>query len=349
MQGETMFRVAIFNHQAELNDTFLAQMAALGAQAIDFVRDTDMPGVKEHGLPDLDEVKALRRRLRSFGLEINRVTLPDLTETFMNGGEGAEAELMRTSAALRIYAQAGIPLARQRLAGDVFPQMTTRYQSVHRGGYRSRGETLIVEEARSADQAQAMGLDIVAGEEQAARRGAGVMPSRAELDRWWNRFHDAFSAMVPIAEDHNIRLAVHPSDTPNVDTPLGSLGLHRVIDAFPSPMVGFVYCIGTRAEAGGSALVLDEINHYGRKGKIFMVHMRNVRGSLATAGAFEETLLDDGDLNMFKILMELKKVGFSGYINPDHIPAIPGDTAIKTAGWAYSIGYLKALFAAAAV
>lgn len=97
MQGETMFRVAIFNHQAELNDTFLAQMAALGAQAIDFVRDTDMPGVKEHGLPDLDEVKALRRRLRSFGLEINRVTLPDLTETFMNGGEGAEAELKRTS------------------------------------------------------------------------------------------------------------------------------------------------------------------------------------------------------------------------------------------------------------
>jgi len=76
--------------------------------------------------------------------------------------------------------------------------------------------------------------------------------------------------------------------------------------------------------------------------------MRNVRGSLATAGAFEETLLDDGDLNMFKVLRELYKVGFQGCINPDHIPTIPGDTPTKTAGWAYSIGYLKALYAALA-
>ena len=93
---------------------------------------------------------------------------------------------------------------------------------------------------------------------------------------------------------------------------------------------------------------LDEINNYGRKGKIFMVHMRNVRGSLATAGAYEEVLLDDGDLNMFKILLELKKVGFAGYINPDHIPTLPGDTPEKSIGWGYSIGYIKALYAALA-
>ena len=166
-------------------------------------------------------------------------------------------------------------------------------------------------------------------------------PTKAELDQWWGQFCRAFERLVPIAEEMDIKLAVHPSDTPNVDTPFGGLGFHRVIDAFPSPNVGYVYCIGTRAEAGGSSLVLDEINHYGRKGKIFMVHMRNVRGSLATAGAFEETLLDDGDLNMFKVLKELQKVGFDGCINPDHIPSIPGDTDEKSAGWAYSIGYVK--------
>ena len=71
-------------------------------------------------------------------------------------------------------------------------------------------------------------------------------------------------------------------------------------------------------------LVLDEINNYGRKGKIFMIHLRNVRGSLATAGAFEEVLLDDGDMNMFKIVLELHKVGFDGCLNPDHIPSYGG-------------------------
>ena len=59
---------------------------------------------------------------------------------------------------------------------------------------------------------------------------------------------------MPIAEDGDIKLAMHPSDAPFPDTPLGSLGYHRVIDAFPSKQVGYLYCCGTRAQAGGSPL-----------------------------------------------------------------------------------------------
>ncbi len=315
-----MLRVSIFVHNARLTDDWLRQKVALGADAIDFGLDTDMPGVAEQGYPRLDEVRALRKRLRSFGIDINRVTLPTLTRTYIDERVGAADELENAAKALRIYGQARIPIARQRVEGDVFPQMTESYQTLHRGGYASRAETLA--------------------------RGPVEIPSRAELERWWERFCRAFERLAPIAEEYDIRLAVHPSDTPNVDTPFGGIGFHRLIDAFPSPHVGYVYCIGTRAEAGGSSLVIDEINNYGRKGKIFMLHMRNVRGSLATAGGFEETLLDDGDLNMARILRELRAVGFSGYINPDHIPALPGDTETRDAGWAYSIGYLKALIAA---
>lgn len=315
-------KVAVFKHNAELTDTYLQRMSALGADVIDFTTDKEMPGVDRQGYPDLDELKAMRKRIRSFGLDINRVTLPNLGTRFINGEAGGEEELENACRALRVFGEARIPIARQRMAGDTFPQMMTRYQASHRGGYLARAET----------------LNFVEGQPD--------LPDKATLDRWWERFVYAFERMVPIAEEYDIKLAVHPSDTPNPETPFGSLGLHRVIDAFPSPNVGFVYCIGTRAEAGGSSLVMDEINLYGRRKKIFMVHMRNVRGSLATAGAYEEVLLDDGDLNMFKILKELQKVGFDGAINPDHIPSLPGDTEIKTAGWAYSIGYVKALLAA---
>jgi len=140
----------------------------------------------------------------------------------------------------------------------------------------------------------------------------------------------------------------HPSDTPHPDSPLGGLNFHRLIDAFPSPNVGYLYCCGTRHEAGGSALILDEIHNYGRKGRIFEVHFRNVRGSLPTVGGFEEVLLDDGDNNMFKILLELHRVGYDGTLNPDHVPTLEGDGPDNGQGLAYSVGYIKALFAALA-
>lgn len=317
-----MIRISVWHH--DLSEPYLRQVSQLGADCIDCGRGNFFPGTAEQGYPDLDELLKLKKRVHSFGLEFNRVTLPDLTEKFMLDQEGGEAELDNACKALQVFAEAGIPIARQRLAGDTFPQLMTRYRSRHRGDYRSRGES------------------------RGLTPGTPQTPSQEELDAWWGRFLLAYGRLVPIAEEMGIRLALHPSDTPNADTPLGSLGFHRVTDAFPSRQVGYLYCCGTRAEAGGPPLIMDEIHNYGRKGRIFMVHLRNVRGSLATAGAFEETLLDDGDFNPFKVLLELKKVGFDGCINPDHIPAIEGDGPQARHGLAYSVGYLKALLAALA-
>ncbi len=303
-----------------LSDSYLKQVTQLGADCIDFGNGGAFPGVNEQGYPHLDEVLKIKKRIRSYGLDINRVTLPNITEKFMRGQPGGEKELENTCNALRVFAEAGgIPIARQRFWGDTFDSLMTRYASVHRGGYTSRGES------------------------RAATKNPPPTPTMEELEEWWKRFTEIYAALVPIADEYGIKLAIHPSDVPNPDTPLGSLGFHRVIDAFPSKNVGYLYCCGTRAEAGGSTIVLDEINNYGRKGRIFMVHLRNVRGSLATAGAFEEVLLDDGDMNPFKIVRELQKVGFDGCINADHIPKLEGDV-----GLAYSVGYIKALFAALA-
>lgn len=318
-----MMRISVWS--GDLSDAYLRLVTQLGADCLDFGDGNFFPGVRERGYPDLDELLRIKQRLRSWGLEINRVTLPDLTARFMQEQPGGEQELENACRALQVFGQAGVPLARPRFAGDTFNERMTPYQSVHRGGYTSRGESRRL----AKDRPEA--------------------PDLEALERWWQRFCAAYERLVPIAEEYHVKLALHPSDTPLPDTPLGSLGYHRVIDAFPSRSVGYLYCCGTRAEAGGSALVLDEIHNYGRKGRLFMVHLRNVRGSLATAGGFEEVLLDDGDLNLFRILLELKKVGFDGCLNPDHIPALEGDGPGVHQGLAYSVGYLKALLAALAV
>ena len=115
-----MLRVSIFKHQSELTDQWLRQKVALGADAIDFGGDTDMPGVTEQGYPDLDEVRALRKRVRSFGIDINRVTLPTLTQTYIDERVGAEDELDNAAKALEVYGKVRLPIARQRVIGDVF-------------------------------------------------------------------------------------------------------------------------------------------------------------------------------------------------------------------------------------
>ena len=65
-----------------LSDNYLKQVTQLGADCIDFGSGNSFRGVTEQGYPDLDEVIKIRKRIRSWGLDINRVTLPDITKTF---------------------------------------------------------------------------------------------------------------------------------------------------------------------------------------------------------------------------------------------------------------------------
>ncbi|MEH7418263.1 mannonate dehydratase [Neobacillus drentensis] len=331
-----MMKISMTSYTTDLTDGDLRQLCQLGVDCIDFGKGSAFAGVKEQGYPDLDQLLKLKRRIRSFGMDINRVTLPDFTSRFINNETGSEKELENSINAIKVYGEAGITLVRQRFEGDTFPHLTTKYRSIQRGGMVARGESL------------------------GFTKESFPHPTAEEHEGMWQRFCDAYREMVPVAEDANVLLGMHPSDAPHPETLFGGLGYHRLMDAFPSKNVGYIYCIGTRAEEGGSPLVLNEINHYGRKGKIFLVHFRNVRGSLPTTKAFEEALLDDGDLNMFKILLELDKVGYDGCLNPDHVPILEGvqiednpswpNTCIKwnynNIGYAYSVGYIKALLAA---
>ena len=329
-----------------LSPSYLKKLCQLGVGCVDFGSGDFFPGVKEQGYPDLDELNKIKKQVQSWGMEINRVTLPDVTERHFLDQEGGEKDVENTVNALKVFGEAGIPIARQRFEGDTFNHLLTSYRSVHRAGFLGAGDTLgYVTPDRLASMTQ---------QELRSRRvhvwdvTTGEPPTKEELDKWWDYFCSVYGKLVPVAEEYGIKLAMHPSDIPLPDTPFGGIGYHRIIDVFPSRSVGYLYCIGTRAEAGGQSLVLDEIHNYGRKDRIFMVHFRNVRGSLATAGGYEEVHLDDGDMSMFRILQALDSVGFDGCINPDHIFPIEGDGPEVSQGVAYAVGYIKALLTALA-
>jgi mannonate dehydratase len=314
-------KVAIFA-RGELTDELLRRATQIGVDCID---DPRIPGIREQGYPDMEKLLKLERRVRSWGLRINRVTLPS-TQKSMLGQPGGEEEIENNCKTIKCLGEARIPIGRPIFTTETPPIFTT-HTAEHRGGYTMRGFDL---ELRKKQLAEASPTH------------------RIEPDEFWTRCKEVYRNIVPVAEESGVKLALHPSDPPVQEAPFSSLGYHRVLDLSPSENNGLLYCVGTRHEAGGTQLVLDEINNYGRKGKIFEVHFRNVRGNLASSGGFEEVLLDDGDMNMFEIIRALNNVGFDGALNPDHMPLLASDTKDRRMAWSYSVGYVKALLAALA-
>lgn len=81
------------------------------------------------------------------------------------------------------------------------------------------------------------------------------------------------------------------------------------------------------------------IRYFGRRGRIFNVHFRNIRGR---RDDFREVYPDEGDLDMREVMKVLKEVGYAGMVMPDHVPTQEGDPN-QLQGFAFAFGYIKAL------
>ena len=163
-------------------------------------------------------------------------------------------------------------------------------------------------------------------------------------DEVWATFTALMREAIPAAEAAGVRIGLHPDDPPVPS--LGGVarvfcnfeGYQRAMDIADSPNFGLCFCVGSWAE-GGTALgknVYEMIDHFGRQGKLFKIHFRNVDAPMPK---FRETLVDDGCVDMYRVMKALDRVKFDGILLPDHVP---GDGADKS-NTAYTIGYMRAI------
>jgi mannonate dehydratase len=165
----------------------------------------------------------------------------------------------------------------------------------------------------------------------------------ATSDQLWRRLGDFLEAVLPVAEQSGVTLAAHPDDPP-LPTLRAQPRLvyqphlyQKLLDLRPSPASALEFCVGTTAEMTEGD-VYEATDLYSRQGKIAYVHFRNITGK---APYYRETFVDDGDIDMFRILRILKRNNFSGCIIPDHTPQMTC-AAPWHAGMAYALGYLQA-------
>ena len=151
-----------------------------------------------------------------------------------------------------------------------------------------------------------------------------------DADRLWQHLEYFVQAVIPVAEECGIKMAIHPDDPPRPIFGLPRIvkdrdDLARILDAVDSPANGLTLCSGSLG-AGPQNNVEALVREFGRRGRIHFAHIRNVK--VSPDGDFEETahLSSCGSLDVAAIVKAYHDVGFDGYVRPDHGRMIWGET-----------------------
>jgi mannonate dehydratase len=164
-------------------------------------------------------------------------------------------------------------------------------------------------------------------------------------DQLWTNLEAFLEQLLPVAEDADVVLAMHPDDPP-LPSLLGNDRIMHCVEGFehlvglaPSPSNKVAFCQGSFAEMGVDVpAVIHQLGAH-----IAYVHFRNVRGKVPL---YQEVFVDEGDIDMLRVVKILTDVGYDGVLIPDHTPEMTCG-APWHAGMAYALGYIRAALQAA--
>lgn len=271
---------------------------------------------------------ATRKKLEANGVQVYNIGILDLhcDPTLVLSLPGVEDKIEQYKTYLTNLGRAGIHYTTYAHMSNIKNQPTPGFYQTSVG--KTRGEA----DTREFDLAVATKLPCSFDKEY-------------QEDQIWKSFTTFIRAVIPVAEKNNVRIGLHPDDPP-----VQSLGCvarifrtyaayERAFQIAGSENFGVCLCIGTWGEGGKQGFGKDQVEAvqaFGAKKKIFKVHFRNVSSPLPK---FRETFVDNGYMDMYKVMKALRQVNFGGIVIPDHVPG-GGYPAANTS---YTIGYMKAL------
>jgi mannonate dehydratase len=211
--------------------------------------------------------------------------------------------------------------------------------------------------------------------EETGRAGAGLTsfdynrmkdlpPLPAEgahtLDEMWTNITYFLKAVVPVAEESGVKLALHPNDPPaplsrGSQQIMGTVaGWKRLIDIVPSQANGITFDCGVTREMGEDPV--ETCRYFASRKRINHMHFRNVRVAKPYE-KYTEVFIDEGQVDMFGVMKELVRQKYTRTIYPEHPRALdydrergpirgyPGGGGYT--GEVYNVGYTRAMLQAA--
>lgn len=175
-------------------------------------------------------------------------------------------------------------------------------------------------------------------------------PETISAEQMWANYEYFVRAVVPVAEQHGIQLALHPDDPP-VSTYRGVArimtspdAIERAMSLSDSPAQGLAFCQGTFSTMGAD--IPASIHRFADR--IRFVHFRDVLGS---PEAFTETFHDEGQTDMAAAMAAYAAIGYDGPMRSDHVPTLAGEDntfpGYEILGRLYAVGYMRGLWESA--
>ena len=272
-----------------------------------------------------------KKRVEAAGLKVANIGNSDIhnmPEVTLNL-PGRDQKIEEYKRYLRDLARAGI--------------FYTTYAHMGNGIWSSQGET-----TRGGAPARAFRLETAKGYWATKVFDPPLSHGRKfTKEELWENYAYFIKQVVPVAEELGIRIGIHPDDPPVPELAgvprciFGNYsGYVRALEIANSPNIGVCLCCGTWME-GGKEMgkdVVEAIRGFSKMGKLWKIHFRNVSAPIPY---FVETFVDNGYTDMKKVMRTLVDVDFRGILIADHVPQMVGD---RRTGWAYSIGYIRALY-----
>ncbi len=282
----------------------------------------------------LDELRSIKSRIEEAGLIWEAIENfdPAHWHDVLLDGPKKKVQLENLKTIIRNVGEAGIPVIGYNFSiAGVAGRIT---------GPFSRGCALSVGMNGAVDDPIPNGMVWNMIYDAEARSGFLPPTTPEEL---WQRVADFLNECLPVAERAGVRLAAHPDDPPMPAIRSQARLVYRpdlytkLINLNPSPSNQLECCIGTLGEMTDGD-VYDAVDRYSREKRIAYVHLRNIRGKVPF---YKETHIDEGDIDVLRIMRILQQNAFDGVIIPDHAPQLTCD-APWHAGMAFAMGYLRA-------
>ena len=282
------------------------------------------------------QIRALVDQLKSGGLTLGNLMVSGFPNT-LYGRPGRDEEIQKVQQSIRAAGAAGVPVVEYNFYAH---RLIEGYYA--EPGRAGAGMTAF-------DYNRVKNLPPLPGE--------GVH----SLDEMWQNITYFLKAVVPVAENSGVRLALHPNDPPaplsrGSQQIMGDLtGWKHMIEIVPSKSNGITFDCGVTRELGEDPVAV--CRYFGSRDRINHVHFRNVRVQTPRE-KYTEVFLDEGQVDMFAVMKELTRQKYPRLIYPEHPRGLDVDREIAGsksfypggggyAGYAYNVGYTRAMLQAA--